>query len=36
MSGLEQEEIRKLVLKWLAGDSAVGVEIRQDDKSRPA
>lgn len=32
----EQAEMRKLILKWLAGDSAVGVEIKQDDKSRPA
>ncbi len=32
----EQAKIRQLVLKWLAGDSAVGVEIKQDDKSRPA
>lgn len=31
----EQEQLRKAALKWLAGDSAVGVEIKQGDKSLP-
>lgn len=32
----EQAEIRKAALKWFAGDSSVGVEIKQGDKTRPA
>lgn len=31
----EQSEIRKSTLKWLAGDSAVGIQIKQRDESRP-
>lgn len=32
---IEQEQIRKATLKWLAGDSAVGIEIKKGDKSLP-